>query len=100
MDKLPMHSGVGPTHAFIFAVSIVLMLFGWRWGEQVAGYSAQRGYWIGLASSALPAASAWWSSMALRRRRGAGRASGAEEAFDVLRWLSLAFLALMAFLLA
>ena len=92
MDDLEVRSGVGSTHAFIFAISIVLMLFGWRWAGQVAEASAERGFWSGLAATALPAVAAWWSSLALRRRRGSGPPSGAEQAFDVLRWLALLFL--------
>lgn len=92
MDDFEVRRGVGSTHAFIFAISIVLMLFGWRWAGQVAEQSAQRGFWAGLAATALPAVAAWWSSLALRRRRGSGPASGAEQAFDVLRWLALLFL--------
>ena len=92
MDDFEVRRGVGSTHAFIFAISIVLMLFGWRWAGQVAEQSSQRGFWAGLAATALPAVAAWWSSLALRRRRGSGPASGAEQAFDVLRWLALLFL--------
>jgi len=99
MNDFQMRSGVGSTHAFIFAVSIVLMVFGWRWAAQLGETAPDRGYLVGLAASALPAAAAWWSSLALRQRRGTGRASGAEEAFDVLRWLSLVFLVAMAILL-
>ena len=36
MDDFEVRRGVGSTHAFIFAISIVLMLFGWRWAGQVA----------------------------------------------------------------
>jgi hypothetical protein len=98
MDELQTRSGVGSTHAFIFAVSIVVMLFGWRWAGQVAEQSAQRGYWAGLAATALPALAAWWSSLALRQRRGSAPPSGAEQAFDVLRWLALLFLLAWALL--
>jgi hypothetical protein len=95
MPQLTSRSGVGPTYAFIFAVSIVLMLFGWRWAAQVAQESPERGYVIDVAASALPAAAAWWGALALRqRRRGQPPASGAEQAFDVLRWLALVLLAL------
>jgi hypothetical protein len=96
MDNLQTRSGVGPTHAFIFAVSIVVMLFGWRWADQVAEQSAQRGYWAGIAATALPALAAWWSSLAMRTRRGTAPPSGAEQAFDVLRWLALLFLLVWA----
>lgn len=99
MDNLHIRSGVGPTHGFIFAVSIVVMIFGWRWAGQVAEQSAQRGYWADVAASALPALAAWWSSLALRTRRGAEPASGAEQAFDVLRWLALVFLVARALIL-
>lgn len=92
MDNFEVRSGVGSTHAFIFAISIVLMVFGWRWAGQVAEVSTQRGFWAGLAATALPAVAAWWSSLALRQQRGSGPPSGAEQAFDVLRWLALLFL--------
>ena len=69
MPDIRSRPGVGPTYAFIFAVSIVLMLFGWRWAAQVAEQSPEEGYVIDVAASALPAAAAWWSALALRQRR-------------------------------
>ena len=83
-------------HIVLLAVSAIAMLFGWRWADQVAVASPRTGYWLGLAATALPALAAWWSSLQLRRLRSNGHAGRMEQVYDVVRWVALVFLIVMA----
>lgn len=96
MERFEMPTERGRLHAFTFAVSIVAMLFGWRWAAQKAASEPLDGYWLGVAASALPAIAAWWSSLQLRAGRSNGHAEGIERAFDVLRWIAVVLLGFMA----
>lgn len=82
-------------HFLFLAVSIVGLLYGWRWAAQIEPGDPSRAYWIRVAASALPAIVAWWTSIRLRALRSNGHAAGIEQVFDVLRWVALGFLAVV-----
>jgi len=96
MDEFRIPDDRRVRHVHLLAVSIVAMLFGWRWASQATSTDVRDGYWIGVAASALPALAAWWSSLQLRKLRTNGHAAGLEQVFDVLRWVAMALLAFMA----
>jgi hypothetical protein len=74
------------------------MLFGWRWADRYYFTAPRTAYWLSVAASAVPALAAWWSSLQLRKLRTNGDASRMERVYDVVRWVALAFLAIMALL--
>jgi hypothetical protein len=82
-------------HFLFLAVSVVGLLYGWRWAAQIEPGDPVRADWMRVAASALPAIVAWWSSIRLRALRSNGHATGIEQTFDVLRWLALAGLAVV-----
>lgn len=90
MQELQIPTDPRVKHVVIFAVSIVAMIFGWRWGAQLHPELPRRAYWIGVTATALPALAAWWSSIALRKQRSNGHAPRMEQVFDALRWIALA----------
>lgn len=96
MQRFEMPTERGRVHVFVFAVSIVAMLFGWRWAAQRAASEPLEGYWLAVAASALPAIAAWWSSLHLRAGRTNGHAEGIERVFDALRWIAVVLLVFMA----
>ena len=85
-------------HIALLAVSLVAMLFGWRWADRFYFEAPRTAYWLSIAASALPALAAWWSSLHLRKLRSNGHASRMERVYDVVRWIALAFLVVMAVL--
>lgn len=96
MDDLRLPPDRRFIHFLFFAVSIVALLYGWRWAANLEPGDAGRAYWIRLAATALPAIVAWLSSIRLRALRSNGHATGIEQLFDVLRWLALGVLAVVA----
>ena len=85
-------------HIALLAVSFIAMLFGWRWADRLYFTEPRTAYWLSVAASALPALAAWWSSLQLRKLRTNGHAGRMELVYDVVRWLALAFLVIMALL--
>ena len=85
-------------HIALLAVSVIAMLFGWRWADRFAVDAPRTAYWLSIAASGLPALAAWWSSLHLRKLRSNGHAGRMERVYDLVRWVALAFLGVMAIL--
>lgn len=98
MQELNLPPEPARRHIVLLAVSLVAMLFGWRWAGKVPATDPATGYWLRVAASALPALAAWWSSLQLRKLRSNGHAGRMEQVYDVVRWAALAFLAAMVIL--
>lgn len=96
MQELKLPHEPARRHIVLLAVSVIAMLFGWRWANQVYFTSPKTSYWLSVAASALPALAAWWSSLQLRQLRSNGHAGRMEQVYDVVRWVALLFLVVMA----
>ena len=98
MQELNLPPEPARRHIVLLAVSLVAMLFGWRWAGKVPATDPATGYWLRVAASARTAGAGGGGALQRRKRRSNGQAGRMEQVYDVVRWAALAFLAAMVIL--